>query len=107
MHSAMYPVLHQVLVIFYAALPAAALAWAVARALRRKRPEPMLTYVVTCLSAVIIGTAVIVISAVVYRGRVDVLTVLQTWYFLVALLLTMNVFRWAARQGTWRLLRVP
>jgi alpha-beta hydrolase superfamily lysophospholipase len=37
---------------------------------------------------------------------VSFLTVVGTWYFLVALLLTMNAFRWLARQATWRLLRV-
>src|SRR5689334_8990325 len=103
----MYPVLHDVLVVVYAVLPVALLAWAVWRATRRKRPEPIISFIITCLSGVIIGTAVIVMSAAVFRGRVRLSMVAHAWYYVTSLLIVMHGFRWVARRLSWQLMRVP
>jgi alpha-beta hydrolase superfamily lysophospholipase len=102
----MYPALHRILVVLYAALPAVAWLWALRQSSTRRHLEPLVSFLITCFSGIILGTAIVILFSVWFHGRVRVLDVIQTWYFLIALLLILRIFRWSARQATWRLLRV-
>ena len=66
----MYPVLHRILVVLYAILPVAAMGLAYYRTRRRHSAEPIISFIITCLSGVILGTSIVVISTILLRGRV-------------------------------------
>ena len=102
----MYAVLHRILAVLYALLPVAACVWSFYSARKRRSVEPVVSFLVTCFSGVIVGSCIIVIYAVLFHGRVPAGQVLQGWYFLIGLLCVMSLFRWAVREGALRLLRV-
>jgi fermentation-respiration switch protein FrsA (DUF1100 family) len=102
----MYVLLHRILIVLYAVLPAAAWVWALRRSAKRRHIEPLVSFLITCFSGIILGTALVVLYSVWFHGRVWVFDVIRTWYFLIALLLILKILRWGAREGTWRLMRV-
>src|SRR5256714_7111224 len=101
-----YSTLHQVLVVTYAVLPIAALVLAIWRGHRRRSAEPVAALLITCLTGVVLGTALVITYAVVLHGAVRPGEVLVAWYFLASLLCLITAFRWVLREGAWRLLRV-
>jgi fermentation-respiration switch protein FrsA (DUF1100 family) len=102
----MYPILQRILIVLYAVLPVAAFTWAIYRSRKRKSAEPVISFIVTCLSGVILGTTIVVICAVILRGRVRVGQIFESWYFLIGFLCLMAAIRWTVREATWRALRV-
>jgi fermentation-respiration switch protein FrsA (DUF1100 family) len=102
----MYPLAHRILVVVYAVLPLAGLAWAVHRSNRRGNIEPLVNFLVTCFSGIILGTAIVIIHGMLLHGSIQAGQVLQSWYFLLGLLCVMGSFRWLVREGSWRLFRV-
>ena len=94
----MYLFLHRILVVLYALLPIGVLAWAIYRGRKRHSPEPIISFIITCVSGVILATAVVVIYAVLFHGRVRASDVFANWYFLIGLLCLMALFRWALRE---------
>jgi len=102
----MYPVLHTILIVTYAVLPVLALIWSIRRSMRLHSAGPVISFIITCFSAIILGTAIVILSAVVLQGRVLIGQILQSWYFLLGLLCLMGSLRWMAREGTYRLFRV-
>src|SRR6266568_3797193 len=101
----MYGVLHWILVVTYGVLPVAVLGWSIYRARQLGRGEPLVGFLITCLSGVILGTAVVLLYALVFRENVRPGVVVRNWYFLIGLLCLMGVLRRGVREGMWRLLR--
>ena len=102
----MYATLHSILAVYYGLLPVAGLLVALRGAARRQSAAPLVRFLVTCCSGIILGTALIILHSVLSRGHVPVWRIFQTWYFVIDLLLTLGILRWIAREGTWRLMRV-
>jgi len=102
----MYPFLHRILLIAYAVLPVAALALALHRGRKHQTAEPLASFIITCFSGVILGTAIVIVYAVVLHGTVRAAEVARSWYFMIGLLCLVGGFRWIVREAALRMLRV-
>lgn len=101
-----YATVHDVLVLLYAALPVLALIGALVWGRWRKTAVPLASFLVTCLSGVILGTCVDLIYVALLHGRVAAGEVLRTWYFLTAILCGVGIFRWVVRYLVFGALRI-
>jgi pimeloyl-ACP methyl ester carboxylesterase len=102
----MYPFLHRILVIAYAVLPLGALALALYRGRKHHTAEPLASFIITCFTGVILGTAIVIVYAVVLHGTVRAPEVARSWYFMIGLLCLVGSFRWIVREAALRMLRV-
>ena len=102
----MYPALHTILMFTYTVLPVWALIWSIRRSAKSHSAGPVISFIITCFSAVILGTSIVILSAVILQGRVLIGPILQNWYFLLGLLCLMGALRWMVREGTYRVFRV-
>jgi alpha-beta hydrolase superfamily lysophospholipase len=102
----MYPLLHRILVIAYAVFPVGALALALYRGRKHQTAEPLASFIITCFSGVILGTAIVIVYAVVLHGTVRAAEVARSWYFMIGLLCLVGAFRWIVREAALRMLRV-
>ncbi len=102
-----YPAIHRVLMILYTALPAAMFIVSIRRGVKSRSAAPVISFFITCFSAVILGTASVILSAVLLQGRVLMGQIVQSWYFLLGLLCIMGVFRGVVRLGINRIFNVP
>jgi hypothetical protein len=103
----MYLALHYLLITCYKVLPILAGLIALARSHRSKSLQPLGAFIVTCMSAIILGTCVVLIYAVLLRGGVQFSQVLTSWYFVTSLLLIIAALRWAVRRACRRFEQPP
>src|SRR5947208_9225384 len=99
----MYGVLHWILVVTYAVLPPAVLGRSIYRARQLGRGQPLVAFLITCLSGVILGTVVVLLYALIFRENVRPGVVVRNWYFLIGLLCLIGLLRRGVRTATWRL----
>ena len=102
----MYFALHSILMVSYAVLPVVALGWSIRRSVKSQSAAPVVSFIITCLIAIILGTSIVILSAVLLQGRVLVGSILQNWYFLLGLLILLGALRWGVREGTFRIFKV-
>ena len=102
----MYATLHHILIPFYTLLPIAGLIWSISWGRYKRSIVPFASFLVTCLSGVILGTCVDVLFVAILHGSLLPAEIARTWYFIISVLCTVSLFRWFVRSATFRLFRV-
>jgi fermentation-respiration switch protein FrsA (DUF1100 family) len=95
-----------ILAIIYVVTPVAAGGVAAFHAARARSVRPAAGFLVTCISALVIGVAMATLFAVAVSGRVRVTQVLLTAYFAVAALCILKGLSWALEKAVFRLFGV-
>ena len=95
-----------ILAALYIATPAAVAGVVAYQSTRARSARPAAGFLITCVSGLVIGTAMATLFAVAVSGHVRVTQVLITSYFAVAALSLLKGLSWLLERGAMRLLRV-
>lgn len=94
------------LIVIYAVLPIAFLAWAIVARYRWRRSAPLVSFCLACTAGVFVGIGLLLLNAFILGGRIPAGQSLKLLYFAIAAICLIKLVDHGLLRGAFRLARI-